>query len=65
VTGTILTQVRIELLNGTSVVDTATVQVSGSEASGQTSLRTRTNADTVRVTVWDSAGKTATATTKF
>ena len=65
VTGTNLAQVKVELLNGSSVVDSATVQVSGGEASGQTGLRTRTAATGVRLTVTDGAGKTATETRSF
>lgn len=57
-----LQSVRVELLNGSNVVDTRTTSVSGSSASGSTEVRTRGNADTVRLTVTDTAGNTTSAT---
>lgn len=57
-----LQSVRVELLNGSNVVDTRTTSVSGSSASGSTEVRTRGSADTVRLTVTDTAGNTTSAT---
>ncbi len=57
-----LQSVRVELLNGNSVVDSRTTNVSGSSASGTTEVRTRGNADTVRLTVTDQAGNSVSAT---
>ncbi len=51
-----LSSVKTELLNGTNSVDSATTSISGSSASGLSELRTRGNADSVRVTVTDNAG---------
>ncbi|CAN5176421.1 hypothetical protein BH23BAC3_BH23BAC3_00630 [soil metagenome] len=53
-----LSSVTIELLNGDSVLDSASVNVSGSSASGETELRSRSNPDSVRLTVTDEAGNT-------
>ena len=55
-----LSSVTVELLNGTSVVDSETVSVSGTEASGNSSLRSRSGATAVRVTVQDAAGNSST-----
>lgn len=57
-----LQSVRVELLNGTSVVDSQTTGVSGSNASGTTEVRTRGSADAVRLIVTDSNGNSVTAT---
>lgn len=57
-----LQSVRVELLNGTSVVDSQTTGVSGSSASGTTEVRTRGSADAVRLIVTDSNGNSVTAT---
>jgi subtilisin family serine protease len=51
-----LSNVRLELLNGSTVVDTVSVSVSGSSASGTTELRNRGGATDVRLTVTDSKG---------
>jgi len=48
--------VVLEMLDGSSVVDSITINVSGSSASGETELRTRGSADSVRLTVTDEAG---------
>jgi subtilisin family serine protease len=56
-----LDTVVLELLDGTSVVDSVTINVSGSSASGETELRTRGSADSVRLTVTDEAGNSTTA----
>ncbi|WP_322571615.1 S8 family serine peptidase [Rhodohalobacter sp.] len=53
-----LNSVVVELLNGTSVVESASYTVSGGSASGETELKTRSGADSVRVTVTDSNGNT-------
>ncbi len=57
-----LDTVVVEMLDGTSVVDTVTINVSGSSASGETELRTRGGADSVRITVTDKNGNTSTDT---
>ena len=49
-----LDTVIVEMLDGDSTVDSATINVSGSSASGETELRTRGSADSVRLTVTDS-----------
>ena len=51
-----LDTVVIEMLDGTSVVDSSAINVSGSSASGETELRTRGSADSVRITVTDEKG---------
>jgi len=51
-----LATVLLELLNGTSVVTRESIIVSGTTASGSTSLRTRGAADAVRIVVSDAAG---------
>ncbi|TVR28318.1 MAG: S8 family peptidase [Balneolaceae bacterium] len=56
-----LDTVLLEMLDGTSVVDSVTINVSGSSASGDTELRTRGSADSVRLTVTDEAGNSTTA----
>jgi len=55
-----LETVVIELLENGSEVDSATINVSGSSASGETELRTRGSADSVRLTVTDSQENTVT-----
>lgn len=54
---TALASVTVELLNGSTVVETIRTTVSGTSASGSTSIRTRGSANTVRLTVTDAAGK--------
>lgn len=51
-----LDTVVVEMLDGNSVVDSETINVSGSSASGETELRTRGSADSVRLTVTDENG---------
>lgn len=58
-----LATVTSELLDGTDVVDSRTSEVSGSTATGEHELRTRGDADAVRLIVADDAGNTTTATT--
>lgn len=56
-----LASVESALLDsGGNVLDSATSSVSGSSASGQHDLRTRSTPSTIRVTVTDAAGNTAT-----
>jgi aqualysin 1 len=57
-----LRTVLVELLNGTTPVASQSYAVSGTEASGITSLSTRGSADKVRLTVTDAAGKSTTRT---
>jgi len=54
-----LDTVLIEMLDGNTVVDSSAIRVSGSSVSGETELRTRGNADSVRLTVTDRNGNTA------
>ena len=51
-----LAEVKSELLDGDDVVDTETTSVIGGEASGEHNLRTRGEADSVRLTVTDNEG---------
>jgi len=57
-----LASVRVDLMNGSSVVVTSTTTVSGTTASGSASPRTRNKADSVRLTVTDAAGNVTSAT---
>jgi subtilisin family serine protease len=57
-----LSSVVVEMLDGSSVVDSATIGVSGSSASGETELRTRGSADSVRITVTDANGNSVSET---
>ena len=54
-----LDSVTTELLDGDSVEDSVTTSVSGDSASGEDDVRTRDDADSVRVTVTDGAGNDA------
>ena len=60
-----LSQVTIELLSGTSVLESTTISVSGGSASGDTELRSRTNPSDVRLTVTDSKGNSVSDTKPF
>jgi len=51
-----LAEVKSELLDGDNVIDTETTSVSGESASGEHNLRTRDDADGVRLTVTDTEG---------
>ncbi len=58
-----LASVRVDLMNGSSVVATSTTTVGGTTASGSTTTpRTRNSADSVRLTVTDAAGNVTSAT---
>lgn len=57
-----LSSVVLELLDGTTVVDSATISVSGSSASGENELRTRGSASSVKLTVTDSNGNSVSDT---
>ena len=57
-----LYEVKSELLDDGEPVDTETTSVSGEEASGEHSLRTRGNADSVRLIVTDTEGNKTTET---
>ncbi|WP_340105377.1 S8 family serine peptidase [Rhodohalobacter sp. 8-1] len=57
-----LDSVVVELLNGTSTVDSVTTSISGSSASGETEVRTRGSADSVKVTVTDVNGNSVSET---
>ena len=60
-----LSQVKIELLSGINVLDTVTLNVSGGSASGNNELRSRTNPDSVRLTVTDSKSYSVTQTKSY
>ena len=61
-----LASVTSELLDSSgNVLDEATTGVSGSSASGQHELRTRSSVATVRITVTDAAGNTASVEQTF
>lgn len=61
-----LASVKLELLSGTSVLDSATISVNGSSASGNDELRIRnTTPDSVRITVTDSKGNSVTETKAY
>ena len=57
-----LSSVVVELLNGSSVVDSVTTGVNGSSASGDTEVRNRGNTSAVRLTVTDSKGNVVSET---
>jgi subtilisin family serine protease len=56
-----LASIRLELLSGTTLVNTETLTLSGNEASGLTELRFRGAANGVRLTVWDVDGRATSA----
>ncbi len=60
-----LASVKVELLSGNNVLDSATINVSGGSASGSTELRTRSTPDSVRLTVTDSKGNTVAETKSY
>jgi subtilisin family serine protease len=60
-----LSSVTIELLSGSDVLDSQSVNVSGSSASGDDELRSRTSPDSVRLTVTDEQGNTTTETSNY
>lgn len=60
-----LDTVTAELLNGTTTVDSITTGVSGSSSSGESELRTRGSADSIRFTVTDNNGNSVTETTNI
>jgi len=53
-----LATIMIDAVNG-SIVDTQTITISGSNASGTTELRNRGNITSIRITVTDSKGNTS------
>lgn len=57
-----LDTVVLEMISGDSVVDSSTINVSGSSATGETELRSRSSADAVRLTVTDENGNEASDT---
>jgi hypothetical protein len=57
-----LASVRVDLMNGSSVVQSSSTSVNGTTASGSDSPRTRGAADSVRLTVTDAAGNVTSAT---
>jgi subtilisin family serine protease len=60
-----LSSVRLELLSGTTVLESANISVSGSTASGSNELKSRTQPDAVKIIVTDSKGLTATETLPY
>lgn len=57
-----LSTVRLELLNGTTVLSSTNISVSGSNASGSTQLSSRTTPSNVRIIVTDANGNTISQT---
>ena len=57
-----LSNVRIDLMNGNSVVHTTSINVSGTIASGSNSPRVRGSADSVRLRTTDEAGNVTSST---
>ncbi len=60
-----LATVRLELLNGTTVLESANISVSGSTASGSNELKSRTTPTAVKIIVTDSKGNSATETMTY
>ncbi|MCH8558549.1 MAG: S8 family peptidase [Balneolia bacterium] len=60
-----LATVSVQLLGGSNVLDSANFNVGGSSASGSASLRSRSNPDSVRVTVTDSNGNSVSQTVAY
>ena len=60
-----LSSVKVELLNDSSVVDSESSGVSGSEASGTSELRTRGSSTGIKVTVTDHYGNQTSTTRDF
>ena len=60
-----LATVKLELLNGTTVLESANISVSGSTASGSNELKSRTTPTAVKITVTDSQGYSATETKTY
>lgn len=60
-----LSSVVIELLGNNSVLDNATINVSGSSASGENELRSRSEPDSVRLTVTDENGNETSETQNY
>jgi len=62
---TALARVVVDALNGTSVVDSVTTSVSGTSASGVSSVRNRGPITEIRLTVVDAAGNQVSVTKSF
>ncbi len=60
-----LSTVRLEILNGTTVLSSTNISVSGSNASGSNQLSSRTNPTDVRIIVTDASGNTVTQTNPY
>jgi PKD repeat protein len=60
-----LSTVRLELLNGSTVLASANISVSGSNASGSNQLSSRTNPTDVKIIVTDANGNTTTQTKPY
>jgi PKD repeat protein len=60
-----LSTVRLELLSGTNVLESANISVSGSTASGSTELKSRTQPDAVKIIVTDSKGNSVNETKSY
>jgi PKD repeat protein len=60
-----LSTVRLELLSGTTLLESTNISVSGSNASGSNELRSRTIPDAVKIIVTDSKNKTTTETKPY
>ena len=60
-----LATVKLEILGGTSVLESTVISVSGGTASGSTELRSRSTITNVRITVTDSTNKSVTETKPY
>ncbi|MBW6499070.1 MAG: S8 family serine peptidase [Bacteroidales bacterium] len=60
-----LSTVRLELLSGTTVLESANISVSGSTASGSNELKSRTQPDAVKIIVTDSKGNSVNETKPY
>jgi PKD repeat protein len=60
-----LSTVRLELLSGSTVLESANISVSGSTASGSTELKSRTQPDAVKIIVTDSKGNSVNETKSY
>jgi len=60
-----LSTVRLEILNGTTVLEGVNISVSGSSASGSNQLRSRTTPTDVKIIVTDAYGNTVSQTNPY
>lgn len=60
-----LSSVRLDLLSGTNVLESANISVSGGTASGSNELKSRTQPDAVKIIVTDSKGNSVSETLPY